>query len=105
VLNDESIKCWGYNGYGALGQGDSVTRGDSPDQMGDKLLAVNLGTGKLVKSVALGIYHSCARLSDDTVKCWGANDLGQLGLGDTFSRGDKPNQMGNVLPPLKLMNP
>ena len=29
--------------------------------------------------IALGGSHSCARLTDATVRCWGANVVGQLG--------------------------
>jgi hypothetical protein len=28
------------------------------------------------------------------IKCWGFNSDGQLGLGDTFHRGDGPGEMG-----------
>jgi alpha-tubulin suppressor-like RCC1 family protein len=34
-------------------------------------------------AVTRGTLHQCAILSDRTVGCWGANDLGQLGDGDT----------------------
>lgn len=35
------------------------------------------------KQLALGSFHSCALLNNGTVKCWGRNDLGQLGTGST----------------------
>lgn len=32
--------------------------------------------------ISLGRLHACARMSDDTLRCWGGNDWGQLGGGD-----------------------
>ena len=34
---------------------------------------------------------------DGWVKCWGRNDDGQLGLGDTDDRGDEPGEMVSTL--------
>eukprot|EP01083_Nonionella_stella_P275299 934920_1 len=42
--------------------------------------------------------HTCAQvLADDELKCFGRNDYGQLGYGDTNNRGDEANQMGDTL--------
>ena len=54
-----------------------------------------------IKFLAAGDYHTCAVLNDDTVKCWGLNDYGQLGYGDTNYRGDA-NEMGDNLPTVDL---
>lgn len=77
------VKCWGRNDEGQLGLGDRTNRGDGPDQMGDALPAVALGTA--ATAVAAGRAHTCARLASGAVTCWGANDAGQLGLGTTTS--------------------
>jgi len=37
-------------------------------------------------SIALGGSHSCALLTDGTMKCWGYNGYGQLGDGTTTDR-------------------
>lgn len=36
-------------------------------------------------------------LDDATVKCWGKNEFGTLGVGDTTSRGNMAGQMGDNL--------
>jgi alpha-tubulin suppressor-like RCC1 family protein len=70
--------------------------------MGDALAPLNLGTGRTAKAIAAGAAHTCALLDDDSVKCWGVNDRGQLGLGDTDPRGDDPDEMGDHLPAVAL---
>ncbi|MSP26489.1 MAG: hypothetical protein EXR75_15340 [Myxococcales bacterium] len=71
--------------------------------MGDALPAVSLGAGKSATAIALGTSHSCALLADATVKCWGNNEKGGLGLGDTFPRGDNANEMGDFLGVVPLL--
>lgn len=102
LLDDHSVKCWGFNGHGELGQGDTRFRGDEPKEMGDALRAVDLGTGRNAVSIAAGLTSACALLDDATVKCWGRNEAGNLGYGDTEDRGDEPGEMGDALPPVDL---
>ena len=49
----------------------------------------------VTRSVAVGSSHSCAVMSDKTVKCWGANGSGQLGDGTTTNR-DFPVDVNGV---------
>jgi alpha-tubulin suppressor-like RCC1 family protein len=104
LLDDNSVKCWGDNSSGQLGLGDTNSRGDQANQMGDNLLAVALGTGRSVKAIAAGDDHTCALLDDNTVKCWGYNQDGELGLGDGNTRGDQAGEMGDNLPVVALGN-
>ncbi len=102
LLDNRTVKCWGAGSDGALGQGNGTTRGDGPGEMGDNLPAVSLGTGRTARSVSAGSGFTCARLDNATLKCWGSNTRGQLGLGTTSARGDGPGEMGNNLPTVRL---
>jgi alpha-tubulin suppressor-like RCC1 family protein len=98
ILDNASIKCWGANEAGQLGLGHTNNRGDNSSEMGNYLLAVDLGSGIKAKAIATGGSHTCAILDNASVKCWGANASGQLGLGDTNNRGDGSvnGGMGNI---------
>ncbi|CAM9101029.1 unnamed protein product, partial [Ectocarpus fasciculatus] len=97
---DGDVKCWGRNNAGQLGLGDTETRGGVNDafEMGDSLPVLDLGTGVAVESIALAGSHACAVLAEGNLKCWGENEGGQLGLGDTLARGNATGQMGDNLP-------
>jgi len=102
LLSGGSVKCWGYGLYGQLGQGSSENIGDDPGEL-EALPAIDLGRGRTARELASGGYHVCAVLDDDSVKCWGANSYGQLGLGDIEHRGDEPGEMGDALPNVDLI--
>ncbi|MCP4685497.1 MAG: hypothetical protein GY867_08605, partial [bacterium] len=109
ILDNEKVKCWGYNKYGGLGQDSTGDIGDEIDEMGDNNPYVNLGTDRTAKSIDAGRYHTCVILDDDSVKCWGGGSKGQLGLGDTEDRGDgidasgdSIDEMGDNLPVVNL---
>jgi Regulator of chromosome condensation (RCC1) repeat len=100
VLEDHTVKCWGDNGAGELGYGDTRIRGNSGVEMGDALPRVDLGTGRTATAIAASREHTCALLDDGSVKCWGEGR--SLGLPDTTTRGSRPGQMGDALPALDL---
>lgn len=102
ILDNGAVKCWGRNDSGQLGLGDTDSRGDELGEMGDALGAVNLGTGRKAKALTGGTSHTCAILDNDSVKCWGLNTAGQLGLGDTNDRGNNAGEMGDSLPSVNL---
>lgn len=103
-LSPVVLKCWGNNSFGQLGLGDTNHCGDEPNEMGANLEAVDVGVppGIIIKDIRAGGTHSCVLLSDGTVKCWGKNDFGQLGLGDKNARGDELGEMGESLPIVNL---
>ena len=101
VIDNSSIKCWGLNDSGQLGQGNTSNRGDGSN-MGDNLPAVDLGAGKTARAISTGDRHTCAILDNASIKCWGSNISGELGIGDTGNRGDNSSEMGDNLPVISL---
>ncbi|CAM9619946.1 unnamed protein product [Ectocarpus sp. 6 AP-2014] len=102
LLYEGDVKCWGFGSSGQLGQGSNASIGDVPNTMGDNLAPIDLGTGRTAVAVALGGTHTCAVLDDETLKCWGSNNLGSLGLGDAIPRGTGPGEMGDNLETVPL---
>ena len=101
VFQDRTVKCWGRNDAGQLGLGDTEHRGDAAGEMGTALPALDLGNDAPLE-IACGERHTCARFASNKVKCWGSNDAGQLGYGDTVARGATPGTMGQALPYVDL---
>jgi alpha-tubulin suppressor-like RCC1 family protein len=68
--SDGVLWCWGYEFYGAFGNGTSFTT--SLDTL------VRAAGGKSYSQVAFGSGHICG-LNSGSVECWGANQVGQAG--------------------------
>ncbi|MNJ98463.1 Regulator of chromosome condensation (RCC1) repeat protein [compost metagenome] len=77
IAMDDKMFCWGHNGYGQLGKGDT-----SDAVVPASLQAAGGWDTQLWKQVAAGI-HACALRSDDRIFCWGNNSAGELGTGST----------------------
>ncbi len=73
VMDDGSVKAWGYNGSGQLGLGNR------DNQSKPVIIPDLLGVKKLVS----GNNSIFALMNDGSVKAWGTNYYGQLGLGNT----------------------
>ncbi|MFN8445354.1 MAG: choice-of-anchor Q domain-containing protein [Caldilineaceae bacterium] len=72
LLLSGSVKCWGGNHQGQLGDGSTQNR----------LIPVDVqGLGGKVVGITTGGYHSCALLATGIIQCWGYNNFGQLGNG------------------------
>ncbi|MGE3974493.1 MAG: RCC1 domain-containing protein [Bdellovibrionales bacterium] len=97
LLENKKIKCWGNNNGGQLGLGDTQNRGDTAEEMGDALPFVNLGSGEMVVGLSLNGNQGCAQLINNTLKCWGNNNFGQLGIGNNLTKGDEADEMGGYL--------
>lgn len=76
LLTDGSVKCWGSNSFGQLGNGNQT----------DSLLPVNVALEQKVIEIVSGYNHACALVSIGDIYCWGDNTNGQLGIGNKVSR-------------------
>lgn len=66
VMSDATLRCWGANGQGQLGDGTTT---DRPTPVQPALTHV--------VDVALSPAHACAQLDDGSVSCWGAIGFGK----------------------------
>ncbi len=102
ILDNATIKCWGFGSNGRLGSGATANLGDGAGEMGNSLGIVNVGTGRTARTISAGIAHTCAVLDNATVKCWGDGTNGRLGYGSQNSLGDGVSEMGDNLAAVAL---
>ncbi|MCC6528174.1 MAG: hypothetical protein IT373_36340 [Polyangiaceae bacterium] len=67
--NDGTVRCWGENTFGTVGDGTTT----------DRHAPVQVPGLAHVAQIALSSTHACACHDDGTVDCWGLNFAGQLG--------------------------
>ena len=77
LISNGTVKCWGDNSSGQA-TGGVITVG----VVGPTTVAGITGATK----VAIGYDHGCALVAGGAIKCWGANNHGQLGDGTIFTR-------------------
>lgn len=89
LVTDGRMQCWGTNYTGQLGVGS--IGGFSPSALFVQ------GMSNATKAVTGG-YFTCALLSDRTAQCWGRNQDGQLGNGDSTTDTSVPGPVQNLGP-------
>ncbi len=67
---EDAVYCWGANRFGQLGILDSSTQAFWPREIPGLNGA---------KAISAGHSYTCIITAEDTVKCWGRNNFGQLG--------------------------
>lgn len=77
-MNDGTVRCWGDDTKGSLGRGEASS---SPDAGADGgWLVSRVAELQGVLQLSAGGTTTCAVVTDGSVRCWGGNDRGQLGL-------------------------
>jgi len=89
VRKGGAVVCWGAAARGQLGDGLVYDGGGAASAA----LVTVTGLGDAI-GLGAGGQHSCAPTKGDAILCWGANDRGQLGRGDTVSTNTPVNVTG-----------
>jgi hypothetical protein len=88
-LTDNTVLCWGDNGSGQLGNGNTSGSSALPNFVKEKdaqSSLINLSSASGISAGGADIggeinSHTCALISNGTIKCWGDGHLGQIGSG------------------------
>jgi alpha-tubulin suppressor-like RCC1 family protein len=100
LLDDGTVRCWGYGADGRLGYGNTNTIGATPDTTPASVGPVKLGAGRTAIAITAGGAHTCAVLDNGAVRCWGFGFDGQLGYGNMNRIGD--NETPDTVAPVDL---
>jgi alpha-tubulin suppressor-like RCC1 family protein len=73
LAEDKNVYCWGYNGYGGLGNNTATN-----SSVAIKVQLPAIAQEKVV-DVSTGTYASCAVIEDGNIYCWGYGSHGQMG--------------------------
>jgi alpha-tubulin suppressor-like RCC1 family protein len=96
VAEDGTGYCWGSNGAGRLGTGDSRSRA----------VPTAVAGGHRFRQISTTFSHSCGVSVDGTVYCWGSSSSGQVGIPNRddcgMSGGSTPTQVRCVLTPVAV---
>jgi alpha-tubulin suppressor-like RCC1 family protein len=79
LMTTGGVRCWGYNGYGQLGDGTTADFSTTPPTS-------DILSG--VQAITAGHWNTCALMTTGGVRCWGDNRTGQLGF--AWSNYSKP---------------
>ncbi len=87
ITPSRAAQCWGRNSDGQLGDGTQLPHSQPVNVAG-------LASG--VMALALGAEHTCALTQNGTLKCWGSNQVGQLGDGTRIEKVTPTDVLGLV---------
>ena len=76
ALDEGDVRCWGNNSYKQIGTDSTNT---------NYTVATQISGISSATAIWSGDNHSCATFADKSLKCWGANNKGQLATGSIVS--------------------
>lgn len=103
LFESGAVKCWGQNQAGATGnERNGLTVGDQPGELASSSADYLQPIG--VRPIQMSVIkrNVCIVYDDDSLRCSGQNDYGQLGTESFESLGDGPGEMGDNLLPIDL---
>ncbi|MEM7158980.1 MAG: hypothetical protein AAF799_39445 [Myxococcota bacterium] len=80
VLDDGGIQCWGDASDGRLGTASGSSEDIGDDELPDVQQPLYFD-GAIPIDIAMSHNATCVLLDDGTVRCWGTNNNGELGIG------------------------
>jgi alpha-tubulin suppressor-like RCC1 family protein len=87
LLEDATVVAWGGNGYGQLGNSGAGLESRTP---------VPVEGLSEVTALAAGGNFSLALLADGTVRAWGGDSAGQLGIGGSETEHETPVEVSDL---------
>ena len=77
LMDNRKVMCWGENNDGRLGQGPLATDDETTP------VWVSMENSETAHFLDIGTKSACMILDSGETKCWGTNEEGQIGQGDT----------------------
>ncbi len=80
-IGDGTVRCWGADGVDQLGDGLTTSESRGPAMVIASPGAAPTNPLQGVVRVRAGLSSACAVMSDSSLRCWGSNQMGALGVG------------------------
>jgi len=88
LMSTGEVKCWGDDSDGQLGNGNNLFSSSTPTNV--------IGLDSAVSDISAGLNHTCAVMSNGSIKCWGGNLYGQLGNGSITADSEEPIDVNGI---------